>query len=56
MPITIKRTEPKTVNPEDKLKELEQLVADKDEVIAEMSEQLELLQVAVDEIIFGGAL
>lgn len=46
----------KPMNAEEEIKLLKEELKAKDATIAELTEQVELVQSAVDEIIFGGAL
>ena len=56
MPLVVKRKEEKPKKSNDtRIEELEKELAEKDKTISALQEQIEFVQVAVDEIILGGA-
>lgn len=56
MPLVVKRKEEKPKKSNDtRIEELEKELAEKDKTISALQEQVEFVQVAVDEIILGGA-
>lgn len=55
MPLVVKRKEDKPKKSNDtRIEELEKELAEKDKTISGLQEQMEVVQVAVDEIILGG--